>query len=395
LFAELNGVAHAVGEAMPAEVYITPEMNAGVLQRGRRRVMVLGLPLMQILSVPQMRAVIAHEFGHYHGGDTRLGPWIYRTRETIERTLRLASRQSALLQLPFLWYGRMFLKVTQAVSRRQELVADELAARTVGARPMIEGLRALGPGSLAYSAYWQNEVVPLVEAGFQPPLAEGFARFMAAPGVMNEARAVAEKHLSAARSDPYDSHPPDAERIAALEKLPTGPELGDGPPAVSLVDGVEAIEPILLLGLLKPGLQLRMIGWNEAGTVAILPGLQARVKRQAALFNGYTVGWLPELLKYAERLGQAEAHVAGKQVAADEATAVGVGLAGSALATALFQNGWNAESLPGERVVLRRGDSVIDPFKEVNTLQRGEEDADTWQRRCWELGIRDLSLVPA
>jgi hypothetical protein len=217
---------------------------------------------------------------------------------------------------------------------------------------------------------------------------------MAAPGVMKEAEAVAQKHLSEARHDPYDSHPPDAERIAALEKLPAGPELGDGPPAVSLLDGVEAIEPILLLGLLKPGLHLRMIGWNDAGMVAILPGLQARVKRQAALFNGYTVGWLPELLKYAERLGQAEARTAGQQLAGDKATAIGVGLAGSALATALFQNGWKAESLPGERVVLRRGDSVIDPFKEVNRLERREVDADTWQRRCWDLGIRDLSLVP-
>lgn len=395
LFAELNGVAQAVGEAMPAEVYITPEMNAGVLQRGRRRVMILGLPLMQILTVPQMRAVIAHEFGHYHGGDTRLGPWIYRTRETIERTLRLASRQSALLQLPFLWYGRMFLRVTQALSRRQELAADELAARTVGARPMIEGLRALGPGWLVYRAYWQNEVLPLVDAGFQPPLAEGFARFMAAPGVMKEAQAVAEKHLSKARTDPYDSHPPDAERIAALEKLPTGPELGDGPPAVGLVDGLGAIEPILLLGLLKPGQQLRMIGWDDAGTLAVLPGLQARVKGQAALFNGYTVGWLPELLKYADRLGRSEAGAAGQKLAADTAKEIGVWLAGSALATALFQNGWTAESLPGEHVLLRRGDSVIDPFKEVNSLARGEVDADTWQRRCWELGIRDLSLVPA
>jgi heat shock protein HtpX len=113
LFAELQGVARAVGEAMPAEVYISPEMNAGVLVRRRRRVMVLGLPLMQVLTVNEMRAVLAHEFGHYHGGDTRLGPWIYRTREAIERIVQNASRQSAVLQLPFLWYGRMFMRITR------------------------------------------------------------------------------------------------------------------------------------------------------------------------------------------------------------------------------------------------------------------------------------------
>ena len=93
LFAELQGVARAVGEAMPAEVYISPEMNAGVLQRRRRRVMVLGLPLMQVLTVNEMRAVLAHEFGHYHGGDTKLGPWVYTTRAAIGRTL--ASLQQA------------------------------------------------------------------------------------------------------------------------------------------------------------------------------------------------------------------------------------------------------------------------------------------------------------
>src|SRR5882672_9777974 len=72
LFATLDEVARAVGEPMPAEVYITPEFNAGVLQRGRRRVMVLGLQLMQVMSVSEMRAVLAHDFGHYHGGDTKL-----------------------------------------------------------------------------------------------------------------------------------------------------------------------------------------------------------------------------------------------------------------------------------------------------------------------------------
>ena len=35
--------------------------------------------------------MLAHEFGHYSGGDTRLGPWIYRTRATIVRTVQQLS----------------------------------------------------------------------------------------------------------------------------------------------------------------------------------------------------------------------------------------------------------------------------------------------------------------
>jgi Zn-dependent protease with chaperone function len=57
-------------------------------------VMGLGLPLLQTLTVSQFRAVMAHEFGHYYGGDTKLGPWVYKTRAAIVRTLLGISQHS-------------------------------------------------------------------------------------------------------------------------------------------------------------------------------------------------------------------------------------------------------------------------------------------------------------
>jgi hypothetical protein len=256
--------------------------------------------------------VLAHEFGHYHGGDTRLGPFIYRTREAIERVLHNASRQSAFLQLPFLWYGRMFLRVTQAISRRQELTADELAARTFGSHSMIEGLRALARGSVAWNAYWRTEVVPLLEAGFQPPVTEGFERFIRELEIWREADRAAQKMLAEARPDPYDSHPPDSERIAALAALPPGP-----------------------------------------------------------------------------------AGATGRQLPAEQARSLGVGLAGAAVAVALADHGWVAESLPGRPVVMRNGEAAIEPFADTNRLSRGEIDTGAWQRRCSDLGVGDLPLEPS
>jgi hypothetical protein len=61
--------------------------------------------------------------------------------------------------------------------------------------------------------------------------------------------------------------------------------------------------------------------------------------------------------------------------------------------TALAQNGWAAESLPGRPVVMRRGDAAIEPFVAVSQLARGEVDVDTWQRWCWDLGVRALGLA--
>jgi Zn-dependent protease with chaperone function len=116
LFATIREVAAATNQAMPAEVYFVPEVNAFVAQRGglmgvgSRRVMGIGLPLLDSLTVGQFRAVIAHEFGHYYGGDTKLGPWVYKTRAAIIRTLESLGRHSGgFLQKPFVWYGTGFL----------------------------------------------------------------------------------------------------------------------------------------------------------------------------------------------------------------------------------------------------------------------------------------------
>jgi hypothetical protein len=287
------------------------------------------------------------------------------------------------------------MQVSQGVSRQQEFAADLLAARTVGAKPMIEGLRKLATGSIAFAAYWRQEFVPLLDAGFQPPLAEGFARFLAEPKIMKEVESAAQALLAQKKADPYDSHPPDAERIAALSALPQGPEAGDEPAAITLIDGLDLIDPAILIGMSSnPPLRPQRIAWADAGTVALVPGCRERVRRQAAVVGNYTVGWLPELLKYADRLGNSEAKAVGATVTPEQARSLGIELAGAALLTALAQNGWTAESLPGRPVVMRRGEVAIEPFVDVRRLARGEVDVDTWQRRCWDLGVRDLGLAP-
>ncbi|PYS55111.1 MAG: hypothetical protein DMG13_05535 [Acidobacteria bacterium] len=104
---------------------------------GSRRVMGIGLPLLQLLTVSQFEAVLAHEFGHFHGRDTRIGPWIHKTRAEIERTINMLSLGPGPIWLKvqvfpvlFVWYGNLFIRATQALSRIQEFSADRLAAST-------------------------------------------------------------------------------------------------------------------------------------------------------------------------------------------------------------------------------------------------------------------------
>jgi Zn-dependent protease with chaperone function len=78
LFDLVRDIGARTGQALPREVYLVADVNAFVAQRGgvmgffSRRVMGLGLPLLSLLTVSELRAVLAHEFGHFHGGDTKL-----------------------------------------------------------------------------------------------------------------------------------------------------------------------------------------------------------------------------------------------------------------------------------------------------------------------------------
>jgi heat shock protein HtpX len=163
LFAEISRTAEATGGVMPEEVYLAPDVNAGVAHVGgfvgigARPIMILGLPLMAVLKASELRGVIAHEFGHYVGGETKLAPLVYRTRDTIVRTILALSKSAQwgqqLLSFPFIWYGHLYLRATQAVSRRQELDADGMAARVAGGTSMESGLVKTHAAGLAFDAY--------------------------------------------------------------------------------------------------------------------------------------------------------------------------------------------------------------------------------------------------
>ena len=129
LFDEIRRTAEATDDAMPEDVYLAPDVNAGVAHVGgfvgigARPIMILGLPLLAVLNVSELRGVIAHEYlVAQFGGETKLAPLIYRTRDAIGRTIFGLSRSRGIqqfLSFPFLWYGNLYLRATPAVSRRR------------------------------------------------------------------------------------------------------------------------------------------------------------------------------------------------------------------------------------------------------------------------------------
>jgi heat shock protein HtpX len=397
LFDTLRDIARATGQEMPSEVYLVPEVNAwvsnrgGIMGFGGRRVMGLGLPLLQALTVPQLRAVVAHEFGHFYGGDTKLAPWVYKTRIAIGRTLAGLAEHSSLLQTPFLWYGMFFLKVSNAVSRRQEFAADALAARVVGSRHLIEGLKLTHSAGLIFSAYWRSEVMPVLRNGFRPPLAEGFRHFYASPRIAEWASSSVEQELREGKADPYDTHPSLPERVAALKQWPERETATNDLPAISLIERVDKLE-IELIESISAGANtqsLKSVAWENVGQDIWLPGWETETRKYEAL-AGITAAKLPEtsqaLSAFASQLGE--------EVASEEQQKHATAILGMALAVALKAEGWKVHALPGADVICEYKAFSIKPFEIVPKLASGELTPESWNKLCATYGIADLDLGP-
>jgi heat shock protein HtpX len=394
LFDVIEDTAEGTRQAMPAEVYLVAEVNAFVTTRGgfmgfgSRRVMGLGLPLLQTLGVSELRAVLAHEFGHYHGGDTTLGPWIYKTRAAIGRTLQGLAGYDAFLQKPFVWYGSMFLRVSHAISRRQELTADQLAAQLYGAGPLTSALVKIRRAAMAFPAYWSTEVSPVLGAGFRPPVAAGFSHFLAADRI---AAAVDEQARRPEEADPYDTHPPLHERVAALAALPPG-AAADPRRAIELLEDVDALEQQLLAPIVSER-PLPAIGWDDVGRDVYIPSWHDVAERHAAVLSGVGAGDLldraPEL---ARRLVESLPAEELEQRTPEQQAGFGRWALGATLAGALAARGWRVRALPGEPIVLEGEGGALDPFQTVDDLVLGKIDQTTWRARCAALGLAGVTL---
>ncbi|MFD7877086.1 M48 family metalloprotease [Streptomyces sp. NPDC059766] len=279
LWEQIHAAAEAAGERPPDELYLVDEVNAGVMEQSRllgllpgRRRMVLGLPLLAGLTVPRLRAVLAHEFGHYANLDTRLGGVTVRGRMAVLHTVEVFSQGSTPLHHTvgalYVGYARMFLRASQSVARHQELAADRMAARHAGRDATAAALRALPVLDAAHTYYLQTYAGMGEPLEALPPVGEvhgGFPRLLAArPGERLAALGTGQRPP---RPHRYDSHPPTAERVALIEELPAD-DLADGsadePAALALLHDPGRVFAELEAHTLPPeAAQLRRMSWDD------------------------------------------------------------------------------------------------------------------------------------
>jgi Zn-dependent protease with chaperone function len=408
LFAEIRAIAAATGQQMPVHVYLVAEVNAFVAQRGglmgfgSRRVMGIGMPLLRALQVDELRAVLAHEMGHFYGGDTRLGPFIYKTRGALARTVVNLGRVGEstehwivllfhAVQAPFRWFLIGFLRVSQAISRAQEYSADAVAVRAEGQRALIDGLKKTHAAALAHSVYMNNEVAPLLARGKLPAIGEGFTRFLANERLTKLLDDAVAQEMEEGRADPYDSHPPLRERIEAAQAVSGSTKPADARRAVDLLRDAEAMEAAGVVA--RDEARLEAIAWEDTAAEWATIWREDVGEVKAAL-EGITVAEIPtDLKEIYERVVEAFGSERASSGSDDDFRSWWRQVIGEALALVLIDAGFTATTAPGEPVRLVRGEEVAEPFLEVAKYLAGEEPAEAWRARWEARGLADRELV--
>lgn len=396
LFKLIREVAADTHQEMPAAVYLVPALNAFVQQRGgvsgvgTQRIMGLGSPLLQKLNASELKAVLAHEFGHYVAGDVALGPIVYRTGQSIARTNEAV--RGSIVSGIFALYASLFLRISMKVSRHQEFLADRLAAAVAGAAPMKSGLEKLPGTALAYQLYLAHEVLPVLREGVVPPITHGFVTFLDQPKVrtLSQDRGIAD----AIPAGPYDSHPALRDRLAALDSLGQPPALVDTRSAAALLRRHDW-DLELADHLFPADKPRRLVTWDATVEAVRMPAWRqmtnVRRKRLATIACDDLPGDIASAAALSRRIketidtGEPDAEAAGRLA----------GLMTMAIGLRLHDLGWQFHYQPGQPIIAERNGASLDLFGTVREVMTGVRTLDDWRRFCRDAGLAGQPLVAA
>lgn len=228
----LGEVAGRVGTRRVDNVYLTPGTELAVFERGgvlaqltgrTERCLVLGAGVLDGFEVGAFKAVLAHEYGHFHNEDTAGGGFALAVRRSmLMMAISLAQGGAAAWYNPA-WlfvsgFYKIFLRISQGASRLQEILADRWAAFAYGADAFANGLRHVIARSIRFDAHAQAALSEVVDQ--QRALANLYRyRVRGKAPDEGELEKAIEEALNAEPS-PYDSHPSPADRLAWVDALP-------------------------------------------------------------------------------------------------------------------------------------------------------------------------------
>ncbi|HEX9189515.1 MAG TPA: M48 family metallopeptidase, partial [Vicinamibacteria bacterium] len=166
LRALLEEVARRIETRPVDSVYLTPGTDVAVLERGglgrqlrggTERCLVLGVGVLEGFRVGPLKAVLAHEYGHFSNRDTAGGGFALAVRRSLLTMAQGLAESGAAAWYNPVWlflngFHRVFLRISQGASRLQEILADRWAVLAYGSKAFEEGLRHVIERSVRFDA---------------------------------------------------------------------------------------------------------------------------------------------------------------------------------------------------------------------------------------------------
>lgn len=178
LFAFLHRLADEAGAPRPNRVFVSPRVNAAVfydlsilnLLFPSKKNLEIGLGLVNVVTLGEFKAVLAHEFGHFAQKTMAVGSWVYVSQQIAAH---IVGKRDALdkflmglsgVDLRIAWIGWALRLVVwsirsltetifgwvvlaqRALSRQMEMQADLVAVSLTGSDALIHALHRIQSG---------------------------------------------------------------------------------------------------------------------------------------------------------------------------------------------------------------------------------------------------------
>lgn len=269
----ISKVCKEAGVARPKRIFLVDGVNAFVgydsvflslfFPTGKN--LYIGLALINTSTISELKAVIAHEFGHFSQGSMRLGSYIYHFNQMMYKMVadnsgyNISLEKFAGLSRYFALFAGINLKIIKGIqdlmgdfykvlnkgymglSRQMEFHADAVAASVAGSAPLISSLYRMDLAAASYEqvlSYYNGLIKENYRADNLYTHHFKLMQMMAVRGHTEIKNGFPMVHAGTidllGRShvivkDQWASHPPVEDREAALLKLNIATETVDDP----------------------------------------------------------------------------------------------------------------------------------------------------------------------
>ena len=184
LFQMIDEIVKDAGTDFPKKVYLAYDVNASVFYDSSfwsmflpiKKNLIIGIGLVNACTKQELKAILAHEFGHFSQRSMKVGSYVYNVNQII---FNLVNEDESYRNTVLGWanasgyfaiFAELAIKITQAIqwilrkmysfvnirhmalSREMEFHADEVAANIAGSVTLEESLLRLDLASNSYSS---------------------------------------------------------------------------------------------------------------------------------------------------------------------------------------------------------------------------------------------------